>query len=225
MSATIREIVNDALGIIGEVAGAGVQEFSEDRSMADAIRGFNMLFKKYHWHQFRKWYSITLDGTLGIPTTDSFERVIDFEDFMSITRDKEDVPLPILPKTKNPSTVSGTQVRYWSSMHVTDANYKKRKLQFYPFTAVGIVNVQARVYPQPASALNWDWNDILYLDRDLLAYGAAYATLASDDLNPNAAEIVKGLMESRFKDIIAGLADHRIPIEQREPIPSQWYER
>src|SRR6266404_5305657 len=98
MSASVRQIVNDAQTIVGEVAGAGVQAYSEDRMKADAARAFNMMFKKYHWHQYRKWQTVTLDGVLGIVTAAAdFTKVLDFEDFISVHRDGERKPLPILP--------------------------------------------------------------------------------------------------------------------------------
>ena len=65
MSATIREIVNQALTVVGEVSGPGVQMYEDDRMKADAVRAFNMMFKKYPWQQYLKWFTVALDGTTG----------------------------------------------------------------------------------------------------------------------------------------------------------------
>jgi hypothetical protein len=228
MSATVRDIVTDAQSVIGEVAGAGVQAYSDDRMKADAVRGFNMMFKKYRWHQYRKWQNATLDGVTGLVTAASdFSKILDFDDFISIHRDGERKPLPILPVTLNPSTlgISGTRVLYWTGLHSSDANYKKKKLQFYPITATGIVNIQAMVYPLDPFASNWDWTDVMYLDKDLLVYATAFMTLSGDDLSPGAASTVQTLMDMKFSDITKALASHPIPVSGGTDIPYYWQER
>lgn len=223
VSATIRKIVNDALTIVGEVAGSGVQAYSEDRMMADCVRSFNLLFKKYPWHQYREWFQFTLDGTLGVITnTIGLENVVDFEDFISVHRDKEAIPLPILGTGKNPYAITGNRVRFWTGLPATQANYAGRKLQFYPKASVGLVNVHAKVYPEPL--VPWDWDDKMYLDADMLAWGTAFMTLASDDLNTNAANMTKAMMEDKFQTIIAAFGDHPISIEGDGAFPTEWQE-
>lgn len=226
VSAIIRDIVDDALTIIGEVAGVGVQQYSEDRMMADCIRSFNLLFKKHRWHQYRKWYQFTLDGTLGIITdADGLSSVLDFEDIISVHRDGEQNPLPILPLTTNPfgtNIVGGTRIRYWTGLAAVDENYDGCKIQIYPKTSTGIINVHAMVYPQPSEP--WDWDDVMHLDRDMLAWGTSFMTLASDDLNTNAANMTKAMMEDKYKTIISSFGDQPIAIEGDGGMPTTWRE-
>lgn len=225
MTATVRQIVDDALEIVGEVAGAGVQTYEEDIMRKAAVRAFNVLFKKYEWRHYLKWYQFTLDGTLGIITTDSLESVLDFEDILGVWRDGEIRPLPVFPRNFNPYAMgtNNSKVLYWDSLHVTDANYTKRKIQFYPVQSVGLINVHARVYPLATLATNWDWSDIMHLDRDLLALSTAYWTLVGDDLNANAAEKVQAWAQARFVDIVAGLSRHPIPISGQTSVPTEWF--
>jgi hypothetical protein len=61
MSATVAQVRDDALTIIGEVAGTGVQTYSEDRVKRDVVRSFNLLFKKYNWDQYSDWLHLELD--------------------------------------------------------------------------------------------------------------------------------------------------------------------
>ena len=227
MSATIREIVDAALTVVGEVSGAGVQQYEEDRMFADAVRGFNMMFKKYEWRQYMDWFTITLDGVLGIPTTGPFAQVKDFEDFVAVFRSGENRPLPIMPSRLNPNslTISGSNVLFWTSMNASNVNYALRKLQFYPATSVGTMNVHAKVYPLVPPAVSFDWPDVFYLDKDLLAYATAYMTLSGDDLNAGAADVVRNLMEMKYKDVMAALAKHPIPINSTSSIPNYWSER
>lgn len=228
MSVTIRQVVDDALELVGEVTGSGTQQFGDDRMRSNAVRAFDMLFKKYPWHQFRKWWRLELDGTLGIVTTDVFGQVRDFEDFFKVVRDGETVDLPMWPRNGNPygsGIVGGTQARYWTSLSTTDINYDKRKIQIYPVTSVGFINVGALEYPLPPPALTWNWQDKWFLDRALLVYATAFMTLVGDDLNANAANTVRGMMEAKFNDIKVALA--RIP-KAVDPssgtIPSTWRE-
>lgn len=225
MSATIREIVDDALTAVGEVSGAGVQAYSEDCMFDDTIRAFNMLFKKYAWDQFLDWFTVTLDGATGKITTDAFTNVRDFEDIMAVYKAGQRTPLPILPKKYNPNTLTGTNITYWASLPATDTNYTLRKIRIWPKTSVGSIDVQARVYPIAQDA-EWDWNDTMDLDKDMLVHGTAFMTLLADETNSQAAEGQRLLMEDRFKDIKAVLADHTIPAGgSNQGIPTDWFTR
>lgn len=227
MSATIREIVDAALTVVGEVSGAGVQQYEDDRMKQDAIRAFDMMFRKGEWRQYLQWFTVTIDGTLGIPTTDTFETIKDFEDFICVMVAGETRPIPIAPARFNPNTlnVTGTRPIYWTSLNATNVNYRKRKLLFYPATSAGNVNVLAKVYPLTPPATQFDFADVFYLDKNLLVYATAYMTLSGDDLNAGAADVVRNLMEMTYKDIQAALAKHPIPITTGGVIPSYWQER
>lgn len=226
MSATVRQVVDDALAFIGEVAGVGVQQYEDDLMKRTAIRGFNTLFKKYYWRQFVQWFRVELDGTTGIIKTDSFEQVLDFEDFFAVSPDAQDYVLPMMPKDRNPfsqNLVSGSRVRYWTSLHSTNTKFKKRKLQFYPVTATGFVNIGTRLYPLVPPALDWDWQDTMELDRDMLAYATAFISLIGNDLNPNAANIAKEMMEMRYRDVLANIASRPVMVEGYTGIPTNWF--
>ena len=226
MSATIRDIVNEALTVVGEVSGPGVQAYEDDRMKQDAVRAFNMVFKKYYWHQYLQWFRVTLDGTTGKTVTSPFAQVKDFEDFVAVHAKGCSGRLPIAPTKLNPFTLgSGTTVTYWTSLNATDPQYEGKKLLFYPQSSIGDVDVLARVYPLKPGAIQFDWQDVFYLDKDMLVYATAFMTLSGDDLNAGAADIVRNLMEMKYKDIIAQLANHPIPISSDANIPFYWQER
>lgn len=225
MTATLREIVDDAQGIVGEVPGVGVQTYSDDRMFADCIRAFNLLFKKYKWREYCAWRKLTLDGITGQVTTNDLQFVLDFDDFIEIRRDGTNATVSVMPRNVNPfspSLLAGSTPRYWTSLNATfDANFATKRIVFYPMTSTGLVNVFARFYPNQDEA--WDWGDTMYLDRDMLAYATAYMTLSGDDLNPGAADANRSLMESRFKDIMSNLSSHEILVgSARGGIPEQW---
>ena len=225
MSATIEQIKDEALKIIGEVSGAGVQTYSEDRIMGDVIRSFNLLFKKRWWEQYTEWFRVELDGTTGLSTTGVFAQVLDFEDFASVHRDTETHPLPILSKKINIYALpTSAEVMFWNSLPASHANYVTHKLQFYPVTAEGFVNILARVYPiDLQNDVAWDWEDTMYMDKDMLAYGTAFMTLNSDDTNANGAELARTMMEDRYSSIVNALGNHPIPIRGSSSIPNNWF--
>jgi hypothetical protein len=223
VSATVQQLVDDALTIIGEVAGSGVQTYSEDRIMRDVVRSFNLLFKKHAWPQYAKWIHLELDGTTGVITTDDLEAVKDFEDFISVNPDGKDVNLPIMPAGINPFRLTtGTDPLYWTSLHASHVNYAKRKLQIYPITATGAIDVNAKFYPIESAINDWSFDSTIELDRDMVAYGAAFMTLAADDLNPQGAGVAQQMMEMRYRDIMSAVSSHRIPIRARSSIPTSW---
>ena len=225
MPATIRNIVDDAQELVGEVSGPGVQMYSDDRMFADAIRSFNMLFKKYNWRHYCNWFQLTLDGVKGIPTTNELEHVLDFEDIIAVRRDGAYTNLSIAPRSISPfqgDMLSGSGPVYWSSLNVLDPDYPLKRLFVMPRTSTGKINVYAKLYPILRDA--WDWQDTMYLDRDMLVYGTAWATLATDDLNAAAADMTKNMMEMRFKDIQQQLSSFEITFGSggRSGIPNQW---
>lgn len=222
MSATIRLIVDETIRLIGEVAGVGVQQYDDDPLREHVIRGFNLLFKKTYWENYREWQTVVLDGTTGVITTDAFEQVVDFDDFIAVHVAGEALPLPVLSKQSNPLRITGTRPLCYTSLPVTHANYVERKLQIYPITAVGSLDVHARIYPLVPPATQLDWEDVLYLDKDMLVYAAAFMALIGNSLNPDAANVCKELMEMKFETITAGTSGQPIPIEGQTNIPTEW---
>lgn len=226
MTATIRDVVDDAQQIVGEVAGPGVQTYSDDRMFGDAIRAFNTLFKKYNWRQYCTWQQLTLDGVTGTVTSSTaLTNVVDFEDFIVMRRQGTNSLISVMPRDVNPfepRLLSGSTPIYWDSLNavIDSAIFVSKRVRFYPMTATGQVNIFARYYPKLNEA--WDWSDTMFMDRDMLAYMTAYKTLSSDDLNPGAADACREDAQDRYKDIVASLSSHEIIVRPSIGIPQNW---
>lgn len=221
MSVTIQQLVQDALGILGEVTGVGTQLYSEPRMVKDAGRAFNMLFKKHWWRQYTKWDTVTCNGT-GSVVEGVFPQVIDFDDFAAVHRDGQSRGLPTLPEAMNPNTLSGTTPQFWGSLQVSSAEYAMKKLAIYPSTASEKINVKARHHPL-ATGTEWVGAITLHLDRDLLAFGTAFVALSGDDLNPQAKQDVQAMMDSKYRDIMNSLANQKTAFAERTSVPNNWF--
>lgn len=222
MPVSFETIIQEAQDLCGEVAGSGTQTYGEDRMLRDATRAFNLLYKKYPWEQYCTWSRLALDGTLGIVTTNDLQNVRDYEDFVAVHKDGDNNPLSVLPMSLNPYAIgSGSTVVYWTSLVHSDSNFALKKLQFYPVTAVGYVNVRAKIYPLDAGE-SFVPSDEVHLDKDLLTYATAFMTLAIEDLNPNAANVCKGLMDVRYKDILSALAARQVSLGQGPTYLTDW---
>lgn len=222
MGDTIEQIVVDAQKIVGEVSGAGTQTYSEDRMMADCIRAFDYLHKKYPWDQYMTWFRGELDEANGLCDW-SLINVRDFEDIAGVYADGTDRKIPLLPTNVNPYGItSGTSSRFFSSLAATDANFSTKRIKVWPVTSTGFLNIQARIYPLEYG-MAWDWSDRLELDRHMLIHGTAMMTLLSDDMNPQAGAAQQALMEMRFKDITSLLAkNHPIQVRGSGAVPTEW---
>lgn len=206
MTATLRQIVTAAQGVVGEVSGSGTQSYGEDAMMQEAIRGFGLLFKKYYWDQYFEWKTVTLDGVTGIIDSDvPLASVLDFEDIRSVHIGGDPNPLGVLPKSTNPNSFNtGATPLCWTSLPVTHGNFAARKIRIYPIASEGDLDVAARIHPFPAG--DWEWNSYVYLDMDMMVYATAFMTLIGDGLNPDAATVVQQLMETKFQSITNALA-------------------
>lgn len=226
MSATVREVVDDAIKIIGQVDGAGVQLYTDDIAFKYAIQVFNIIHKRIPWDQYTEWSEHTLDGTLGIVNADAFSYVADVEDFIAIHREDEPEPIPRFLSTHNPYRIaaSGGKAQFWQSLPVTNANFATRRLQFWPKNATGVVQVKTRIYPIERGAV-WDWSDTMHFDRDMLAFGTAWLILANDGTNPAAATTNQHLMDMRFADIRNQIAAQPLSVRGTSGIPMDWYTR
>lgn len=228
MSASIREIVDEAQRVVGEVAGSGVQTFSDDRMMSDAIAVFDMLHKKIFWPQFIDWFDLQLDGTTGRPVdATAFNYVRDFEDIFVVYEGGTERILTPVPRNRNPFLIRGNRQMHFRSIPANDPDFIGRRIEILPKTAIGNVQVGVRIYPltrdDSSPEHDWDWSDIMELDKWMLVHGVAWKTLSSDDLNPGAAADQQAAMEGRFNDITNNMASQPIRVEGSGGIPSGWF--
>jgi hypothetical protein len=228
MAKTIREIVTDAQESLGDVPGAGVQTYSDDRMFRDCIRAFNVFHKKYPWDQFMSWSMVDLDGVTGKIVEDIFQNLRDFEDIFSVFPENANFELPILDRRRNPNTLTGTSALFWTGLPSVDPDYQFRRIQIIPPTTTGKIVISWRHYPRSFDASGkqepWEWDDVMDLDEDMLTHAVAWLTLSGDDINAGAAQDQQSLADDRFQEITTALARRKLtPSRTGGSVPYQWY--
>ena len=175
-------------------AGQGVQLYAEDRIAEMIQHKFDVLFEEIFWPQFCTWAQYTLDGTLGIITTDLTTLVKRFEDIQVIYPENSNQSLPKLsPSTSNPFELSGTTPVAYEALGPTDTNKTSRVFQIWPKAATGDVILRFRTKPDTFTA-----NTTVDFDEQVLILGAAFDYAEDDGTNPNATQKFQNLFESRF---------------------------
>ena len=228
MAKTIREIVSDAQEIVGDVPGAGVQTYSDDRMFRDCIRAFNLFHKKYPWDQFTSWSKCPLDGVTGKIVDPIFQHLKDFEDIIAVFPEKSNFQIPVLDRRRNPDTLTGTMSLFWTALPTIDPDYQFKRIQIVPPTSTASIVIVWRHYPRPFGATGqmspWEWDDVMDLDEDMLAHALAWITLSSDDINAGAAQDQQNLADDRFNEITMTLARQPMtPSPSGAGVPHTWY--
>jgi predicted nuclease of predicted toxin-antitoxin system len=179
------------------VAGTGVQTYAEDRIAEMIQHKFDVLFEEVFWPQFLTWATWTLDGTLGVITTDVTALLKRFEDIRVVFPSGSNTPLTKMsPLTTNPFELSGTTPIHYESLGPTDANRVTRVFQIWPKAATGTIVVQYRTRPDTFVA-----TDEIDFDDQALILGAVFDYLEDDGTNPNATQKFQFLFEARVKQL------------------------
>jgi hypothetical protein len=229
MAKTVREIVTDAQELLGEVTGAGVQTYADDRMFRDCIRAFNMFHKKYPWEQYTSWSLCPLDALTGKIVTPIFQNLKDFDDIISVFPENSNYEIPVLDRRRNPMTIKGSRGLFWTALPTIDPDYQYKRVSIIPTGATGSIVICWRHYPRTFSSTGqmqqWEWEDVMDLDEDMLVHAVAYLTLSSDDINANAAQDQQNLADDRFAEITMSLSRRKMTASPYGVgIPSTWYE-
>ena len=191
MASTMRELINRTAQRLSMVHGGGVQVYAEDRLQEMVQHKFDVLFDEAYWDQFTEWYEWTLDGTLGVVTTDLTDILKRLEDIQVMYIEDTLSKVTKLPSTVNPYILTGTTpIHYASKSSVT------KPFKIYPATATGIIQTRVRTKPN-----TFELDDEVNFDEQCLVLGAAYDYAEDDGTNPAATAKLQGLFENRVSQI------------------------
>ena len=146
--ATLSQLINRTADRLSMVAGTGVQTYAEDRIAEMIQHKFDVLFDEVFWPQFLSWAELTLDGTLGVVTTDLTDLVKRFEDIRVIYPDNSNTALTkISALTTNPFTLSGTTPIHFEALGPAATNKTTRVFNVWPKGSTGNIIIQYRTKP------------------------------------------------------------------------------
>lgn len=217
---TFNDIVDKTIERLSLVPGLSVQTYAEERIRIAVQSTFISVFDAVWWPDYMDWFERTLDGTLGVVTSNLGPTVKRFMDTQAVYRENEDVPLPILPTNINPFNLSGSHVEYIEQRKSSNVPDTNKIIQFWPKTATGNVKIRARMKPAEFTG-----TETVYLDDELIVLGACWDQIEDDETSPGAAQKFLVKFEARLKQMKE--AYNHLPIRlgaRRVPYPTRWEE-
>jgi predicted nuclease of predicted toxin-antitoxin system len=195
--ATLDQLINRTADRLSMVAGTGVQVYAEDRIAEMIQHKFDVLFDEVFWPQFLTWAEWTLDGTLGVVTTDLTDLIKRFDDIRVIFPDNSSTALTkVAPLTTNPFTLSGTTPIHFQALGPGDSNKTTRVFHVWPKGATGDIIVQYRTKPD-----TFVITDTIDFDDQALILGSVFDYLEDDGTNPSATQKFQLLFEARVRQL------------------------
>ena len=194
---TLSQLIVRTADRLSMVAGTGVQTYAEDRIAEMIQHKFDVLFDEVFWPQFLSWNKLTLDGTLGLVTTDLTELIKRYEDIRVIFPENSNTPLTIISGlTTNPYELSGTAPIHYEALGPTSTYSTSRVFNVWPKASTGDIIIQYRTKPDTFVS-----TDEINFDDQALILGTVFDYLEDDGTNPNASQKFQLMFEARIKQL------------------------
>jgi len=212
---TFSDLIQATVKELSQVSGTGVQLYAEDIIGRKLQSSFNMVFDELWWDQYMEWFQRTLDGTTGVVTS-ALTGVTRFDDIRAVFVPQSHTPLPYLPRDFQPFVLTGTQPRFIEALTEDEPT---KIIQFWPKTATGTIYIHARKKPD-----DFNLDDLVKLDPDVLIFGAAWDYLESDGTVPADAQKMQVKFEARLKQLKKNYGNKPIALDPQrtQNIPLDW---
>ena len=195
--ATLNQLIDRVADRLSMSGGVGVQTYAEDRIAEMIQHKFDVLFDEAWWPQFLDRATWTLDGTLGIVTTDISEQVKRFDDIRTLYPTNSNRSLSKLGSgLLNTQLLNGTTPIYYEALGPSSAYVATRIFRVLPLTSVGTIEAQFRTKPDTFAP-----EDTINFDDQALILGATFDYLEDDGTNQNATQKFQLLFEARVKQL------------------------
>lgn len=215
--ATFNDIIQKVIVRVSQVPGTSVQTYAESRIGDMVQHKFDVLFDDFWWPQFQNWITGTLDGTLGVVTADLTNLIRRWQDIKRVFYDVDMVPLPQIPISVNPFSLSAGGRPRFIDPYPADAS---KVFRVWPNDATGTLRINYRTKPT-----NFVTTDTVDFDDQVLILGATYDYLEDDGTNPGATEKFRTMFEQRLRQLKTTSSEQPIPLDGRtEFIPTRWEE-
>lgn len=178
------------------VSGTGVQLYAEDNIEQSLNEVFKKIFEMRWWEDYSSWQTYTLDGTLGIPSSDIDAAVLSrYQDIQVMFVGGTNRVVKKMPVTRNPVLIVGSTPLYRDSYMATDVD---RIFRIYPAAASGTVVCRVRSWPGTLTeddTVPAGWEEALYLN-------AAWDIMENDATNPGGIAKLQEDAEEAMKDLL-----------------------
>ena len=226
---TVADITDDVVKRLHQVSGTSVQTYSEPVIEELVVDTFNLLHAKEWWPEYMRWSSQDLDGSTGVIDTDilTSPEFASFGDIRGVWLDGENDPIPRLSEHENPYEYSGTRPLFLEALAASATNQSTRLFRVWPLASTGTLYIHHRFRTRE----RLQSTDDVYLDRDLLMYGAVAAYLADDGSMPDMLDRYERKFDVRYRDITANFKQIAIEAKNisqsygRRGIPTRWFEQ
>jgi hypothetical protein len=196
-------------------SGTGVQTYAEDRISEMIQYRFDTLFEMRWWSQFFTFATYTLDGTLGVVTTDLTDLIKRYDDLAVIYVTDSNKPLTEVTMTKrNVLLLAGTTPIQFSGLGPTDANKTSRVFQIWPKASTGTIEVGFRTKPDTFAP-----SDVVDFDDQALILGATFDYLEDDGANPNATAKFERMYRDRETQLLRNYDSGPISLDPSAALP------
>ena len=217
---TFDRLVQRSIIRLYQVPGSGVEQYAEDILAEQLQHAFDVLFEEFWFPDYSGWITgLTLDGTVGIITSDISAEVKQFTDIYGVWAGNDEKPLAVITPQTNPNRL-GSNGAY--PRGVAPYPVASKVFQVFPQTSTSPISLYRR--KRPDSFLD-NGNVIVKIDDQLMILKAVWDYLVDDGNNPSAADKFLGLYEARLVQIQHSL--NRGPIaltNEVNTIPTGWSE-
>jgi hypothetical protein len=214
MATRVDDIVQDVITELSQVPGVATQLYASDRIRQFVQSAWLLEIEEMWWPDYMMWFNIPIDGVTGMLTQDlvgPISSISDFGDIAMVMPSDSNKRLRILPPGMNPFTFVSSSGR--PVYMAPDYSAKNRPFKVYPATATGNVAIWAR----QRNAVPFSSDDLVYLDRLLLMYDAAWMYSIDDGTVPAQATKYQQLAVKRRKQMMEAFAQQPLALDPRFP--------
>lgn len=207
---------------LSQMAGKGVQIYSETRIANYLQHAFEMVFKEYFMPEYSGWFTVGLDGVNGLATSDM--AITSFDDIGVVYVENTEHKIKLAPTNININRMTGTWPVYMGPRLIINATDVKRPFVVYPKTAVGNLNIYGRRHPQTAGVpSDFGSTDTVMCDSLVLEYCAAWMYAEDDATNPGQIAKFRDLFNKRLTQLQSAAMNLPSPLDARMvPILNEW---
>jgi len=220
MPTVVSEIVSNVIVELSQVPGVGVQLYSAGRIQQYVQDTFLLTIDKAWWPEYMCYLDTAANGTDGRLTSDlvgPLSSIMEYKDIAAVWPTNSSRRLRQLPPMTNPGLFTGGAARYMAA----DYKFPKRPFIVYPTQSTDTLKVWAR----QSNIVPLSGDDVVYLDRLLLTYGAAWMYCTDDGTVPAQVEKFQGLYQLRLDQVTDNLSQQPLQLDPRTPTDNnEWWE-